>query len=116
MKHAIFKGCATAIVTPFTSNGIDFDAFGRLIERQIESGINALVVCGTTGEASTMSHSEKAEAIEFAVKQVDSRVPVIAGTGSNSTETAVLQATQAEDLGVDAVLVVTPYYNKATHH
>ncbi len=114
MKKTIFQGCATALVTPFTSNGLDLDAFKNMIDLQIESGINALVVCGTTGEASTMSREEKQIAITTAVQHVNGRIPVIAGTGSNCTITAIQQSVEAEQIGVDAILVVTPYYNKTT--
>ena len=114
MKTPIFEGMATAIVTPLTENGIDYDAFGKLIDWQIEQGINALVVCGTTGEASTLSDDEHRDAIAFAVKHANKRVPIIAGTGSNDTEYALDLTRCACEAGVDAVLVVTPYYNKAT--
>ena len=114
MKKPIFRGCATAIITPFVADGLDLDAFKRLIDSQTEAGINALVVCGTTGEASTMTQAEKAITIQTAVQQVNGRIPVIAGTGSNSTATAVQQSIEAQQLGADAILVVTPYYNKAT--
>jgi 4-hydroxy-tetrahydrodipicolinate synthase len=114
MKTPIFEGMATAIVTPLTENGIDYDAFGKLIDWQIEQGINALVVCGTTGEASTLSDDEHRDAIAFAVKHANKRVPIIAGTGSNDTEYALDLTRCACEAGADAVLVVTPYYNKAT--
>ncbi len=114
MKTPIFEGMATAIVTPLTENGIDYEAFGKLIDWQIEQGINALVVCGTTGEASTLSDDEHRDAIAFAVKHTNGRVPVIAGTGSNDTEYALDLTRCACEAGADAVLVVTPYYNKAT--
>jgi 4-hydroxy-tetrahydrodipicolinate synthase len=111
---SIFKGAGTALVTPFNDKGIDFAAFETLIEYQIENGIDALVVCGTTGEASTMSKEEQNSAIDFVVKQTAGRVPVIAGTGTNNTATSVDSAMKAADLGADALLVVTPYYNKCT--
>ena len=114
MKKPIFEGMATAIITPITENGIDYDAFGKLIDWQIEEGIDGLVVCGTTGEASTLTDDEHREAIEFAVKRVNGRVPVIAGTGSNDTAYALELTKFACSVGVDGVLVVTPYYNKAT--
>ena len=114
MKTPIFEGMATAIVTPLTENGIDYDAFGKLIDWQIEQGINALVICGTTGEASTLSDDEHRDAIAFAVKHANKRVPIIAGTGSNDTEYALDLTRCACEAGADAVLVVTPYYNKAT--
>ncbi len=114
MKQTVFKGAATAIITPLTENGIDYAAFGRLIEWQIQEGIDAIVVCGTTGEASTLTDEEHREAIRFAVKTVGGRVPVIAGTGSNDTAYAIELTRFACEAGADAVLAVTPYYNKAT--
>lgn len=114
MKKTVFKGVATALITPFRDGGIDYDAFGRLIDWQIESGINGLVVCGTTGEASTLSDDEHRDAIAYAVKRSAGRVPVIAGTGSNDTAYALDLTRCACEAGADAVLVVTPYYNKAT--
>lgn len=113
-KKTIFEGAATALVTPLTENGIDYDAFGRLIDWQIDSGIDALVVCGTTGEASTLTDDEHRDAIDFAVKKTAGRVPVIAGTGSNDTGYALDLTRCACESGADAMLVVTPYYNKAT--
>ena len=114
MKTPIFKGIATALITPITENGIDYEAFGRLIDWQIEEGINALVICGTTGEASTLTDDEHKGAIEFAVKHTKGRVPIIAGTGSNDTVYAIELTRFASEVGADAALVVTPYYNKAT--
>ncbi len=114
MKKPIFEGMATAIITPITEQGIDYDAFGKLLDWQITEGINAFVVCGTTGEASTLTDEEHREAIAFAVKHVAGRVPVIAGTGSNDTAYALDLTKFACEAGVDGVLVVTPYYNKAT--
>ena len=114
MKKTIFKGAATAIITPLTETGIDFDRFGKLIDWQISEGIDAIVVCGTTGEASTLTDEEHRAAIQFAVKRVAGRVPVIAGTGSNDTAYAIDLTKFACDVGVDAILAVTPYYNKAT--
>jgi 4-hydroxy-tetrahydrodipicolinate synthase len=111
---SIFTGAGTALVTPFNDKGIDFANFETLIEYQIEGGIDALVVCGTTGESSTMTKEEDLSAIEFVVKQAAGRVPVIAGTGSNNTVTAIETSLEAADLGVDGLLVVTPYYNKCT--
>ena len=111
---SIFTGAGTALVTPFNDNGIDFAAFETLIEYQIENNIDALIVCGTTGESSTMTKEEDLSAIEFVVKQTAGRVPVIAGTGSNNTATAIEISMEAADLGVDGLLVVTPYYNKCT--
>lgn len=116
MKTPIFEGMATAIITPLTENGIDYEAFGKLIDWQIEQGINALVVCGTTGEASTLSDDEHRDAIAFAVKRANKRVPIIAGTGSNDTEYALDLTRCACEAGADAILVVTPYYNKATQN
>ncbi len=114
MKKPIFEGMATAIITPITEGGIDYNAFAKLIDWQIEEGINGIVVCGTTGEASTLTDDEHKEAIAFAVKQSAGRVPIIAGTGSNDTAYALELTKFAGEAGADAVLVVTPYYNKAT--
>ncbi|MFA5676566.1 MAG: 4-hydroxy-tetrahydrodipicolinate synthase [Christensenellales bacterium] len=111
---SIFTGAGTALVTPFDDKGINFSAFESLIEHQIESGIDALIVCGTTGESSTMSKEEDLSAIDFVIKQSAGRVPVIAGTGSNNTATAIEISKEAAALGADALLVVTPYYNKCT--
>lgn len=115
-KNIIFKGVATALVTPLNENGIDYESFGRLIDWQIEQGINALVICGTTGEASTLTDEEHRNAIEFAVKRANKRVPIIAGTGANDTAYAVSLTKFACEVGADACLVVTPYYNKATQN
>lgn len=114
MKNAVFTGCATALITPFTHDTVDYNAFKVLIDSQMEAGIDAIVVCGTTGEAATMSYAEKMRTLETAVRHVDGRIPVIAGTGANSTETAIALSRDAERIGADALLVVTPYYNKAT--
>lgn len=114
MKKVIFKGCGTAIVTPFSENGVNFEEFGKLIEDQIQNKVDALIVCGTTGEASTMTKEEKIETIKFAIEKVGKRIPVIVGTGSNSTSSAIEMTKIAENLGADAVLIVTPYYNKTT--
>lgn len=114
MKKIIFKGCGTAIVTPFNENGVNFDEFKKLIEFQISEGTDALIVCGTTGEASTMTLEERKKAIEFAVKTANKRVPIIAGTGANCTQNAIDFTKWAESAGVDGCLVVTPYYNKTT--
>lgn len=113
-KKHIFKGAATALITPFNEDGIDYESFGRLIDFQIESGIDALVVCGTTGEASTLTDDEHRDAITFCVNRAAHRVPVIAGTGSNDTSYALDLVRCANRSGADAVLAVTPYYNKAT--
>lgn len=114
MKHEIFKGMATAMVTPMTPHGVDYKTFAEFIEFQIESGINALVAVGTTGESATLSPEERKEVIRFTIKQVNGRVPVIAGTGTNNTEHVLEFTKSACGEGADAVLVVTPYYNKAT--
>ena len=114
MKQSIFTGSAAAIITPFTENGVDFDALGKLLDFQLENGTDAVVVCGTTGEASTMTYEERAETVGFCVRHVGGRVPVIAGAGSNSTENAVTLSREAERRGTDGLLVVTPYYNKAS--
>ncbi|MBR3908826.1 MAG: 4-hydroxy-tetrahydrodipicolinate synthase [Clostridia bacterium] len=114
MKKTVFEGIATALITPITEQGVDYEAFGKLIDWQINEGVNALVVAGTTGEASTFGDDEHREVIDFAVKYVNGRVPVIAGTGSNDTNYALDLTRCACESGADAVLVVTPYYNKAT--
>lgn len=114
MKKIIFKGCGTAIITPFNENGVNFDEFKKLIEFQISEGTDALIVCGTTGEASTMTLEERKKTIEFAVKTANKRVPIIAGTGANCTQNAIDFTKWAESAGVDGCLVVTPYYNKTT--
>lgn len=114
MKKILFEGCATAIATPFTETGVNFDEFGKLIEFQINEGINALVVCGTTGESATMTETERKETMKYAVDKVAKRVPVILGTGSNCTATAIELTKYAESIGADGALVVTPYYNKTT--
>ena len=114
MKQTVFTGAATAIITPLNEKGVDYDAFGRLIDWQIEKGINAIVAVGTTGEGSTLTDEEHKAAISFCVDRVAGRVPVIAGTGSNDTDYAISLTRYACDAGADAVLLVTPYYNKAT--
>lgn len=112
---SIFKGAGVAIVTPMYENGeVNYEQFARNIDWQIENGTDAIIVCGTTGEASTLSHEEHIDVIRYCVERVAKRVPVIAGTGSNSTETAIYLSTEAEKAGADALLLVTPYYNKAT--
>ncbi|NLW74333.1 MAG: 4-hydroxy-tetrahydrodipicolinate synthase [Clostridiales bacterium] len=113
-KTPIFRGAATALITPMTSSGVDYDSFGKLINWQIDSGIDALVICGTTGESSTLSDAEHRQVLEFAIKAAGGRVPMIAGTGSNDTAYAIDLTRHACELGYDAVLLVTPYYNKAT--
>ncbi|AGX43508.1 4-hydroxy-tetrahydrodipicolinate synthase [Clostridium saccharobutylicum] len=114
MKKTIFTGAAVAIVTPFNENGINFEELKRLIDFNIDNDTDAIVIAGTTGESSTMSNEEHKEAIRFTVKYVNKRIPVIAGTGSNDTAYAVELSKYAENVGVDGILVVTPYYNKAT--
>lgn len=108
------NGIATAIITPFTKTGVNFEEFGKMIERQIDSGIDALVVLGTTGEPATMTEEERKETIKYAVNKADGRIKIIAGSGSNDTAKAVAAATLAENLGADGILAVTPYYNKCT--
>lgn len=116
MKSTVFKGAATAIVTPLNENGIDFESFGRLIEWQIAEGIDAIVAAGTTGEGSTLTDAEHKEVIKFCVDKVAGRVPVIAGTGSNDIAYAIELTKYACSVGADAMLLVTPYYNKATQN
>ncbi len=116
MKNTVFTGAATAIVTPLTKDGIDYKEFERLIEWQIAAGIDAIVAVGTTGEGSTLTDKEHKDAIEFCVKTVNGRVPVIAGTGSNDVAYAIEMTKHAESVGADAMLLVTPYYNKATQN
>ena len=116
MKNTIFKGRATAIVTPMTKDGIDYDALGRFIEFQIENGINAIVVMGTTGENATIEPEDQTAVIRYTVEKVAKRVPVIAGTGTNNTEHVLHNTRNACAAGADAILVVTPYYNKATQN
>ena len=112
---SIFKGAGVAIITPFKENGdVNFDEFGKLIEMQIEGGTDAIIVCGTTGEASTMNDDEHLATIKYCIDKVDGRIPVVAGTGSNSTKEAVNLSKKAAELGADGLLCVTPYYNKAT--
>lgn len=112
---AIFKGAGVAIVTPFKANGeVNYEKFAELIEFQIANGTDAIIVCGTTGESSTLSHEEHLDVIKYCAEKVAGRVPVVAGTGSNCTETAIYLSTEAEKYGVDGLLLVSPYYNKAT--
>ncbi|MBO4808424.1 MAG: 4-hydroxy-tetrahydrodipicolinate synthase [Lachnospiraceae bacterium] len=112
---SVFKGAAVAIVTPMNQDGsVNYDELAKLIEFQIANSTDAIVICGTTGEASTLSHEEHLDVIKYCVEVVNKRVPVIAGTGSNSTETAIYLSTEAEKYGADALLLVSPYYNKAT--
>ena len=114
MKNLFFRGIATAMVTPMTATGVDYDALARFIDFQLEEGINALVAVGTTGESATLTPQERKEVIRFTVERVAGRVPVIAGTGTNNTQHVLEFTKSACDDGADAVLVVTPYYNKAT--
>ncbi|MCC9293293.1 4-hydroxy-tetrahydrodipicolinate synthase [Clostridium sp. MT-14] len=111
---SLFKGSGVAIITPFNDSGVDFKKLKELLKWQIESGTDAIIICGTTGEASTMTEKERKDTIKFTVDTVKGRIPVIAGTGSNCTETAVNMSKWAESIGVDGVLVITPYYNKTT--
>ena len=110
----IFEGAATALITPLTPDGVDYENFGRLIDWQIDAGIDALVIAGTTGEGSTLTDEEHREVLDYAVKRAAGRVPMIAGTGSNDTAYAIELTKFAEEVGYEAALVVTPYYNKAT--
>lgn len=114
MKKIIFKGCGTAIITPFNENGVNYDEFKKLIEFQIANKVDSIIVCGTTGESSTMTLEERKETIKFAVDTVNKRIPVIAGTGGNCTSSVIEFTKYAESIGVDAALIVTPYYNKTT--
>ena len=114
MDATLFTGSGVALVTPFTRGAIDFDAYGRLIDRQVECGTDALITCGTTGEPSTMTPEERESVIGFAIRRAGGRVPVIAGTGGNDTRECIAQSIRAQALGADALLMVTPYYNKTT--
>ena len=114
MKKILFKGCGTAISTPFNERGVDFQEFSRLIEEQIKEGVDSIIVCGTTGESATMTEEERLQTIECAVKTANGRVPIIAGTGSNNTRAVIEMNKKVEQLGVDGLLIVTPYYNKTT--
>lgn len=115
MKNTIFTGAAVAIITPMNEDGsVNYEVFGQLIDFQIENGTDAIVVCGTTGESATLNHEEHVKVIEYCINKVAGRVPVIAGTGSNDTAYAVELSLEAERLGADALLMVTPYYNKAS--
>ena len=116
MKKILFKGCGTAISTPSDENGVNFKEFERLIEDQIQSKVDAIIVCGTTGEASTMTTKEKIETMKCAVKTSNGRIPIIAGTGGNNTKQVIEYSKQVEKLGVDGLLIVTPYYNKCTQN
>lgn len=116
MKKILFKGCGTAISTPFDENGVNFKEFERLVENQIQNKVDAIIVCGTTGEASTMTTEEKLDTIKCAVKTSNGRIPIIAGTGGNNTKQVIEYSKQVEKLGVDGLLIVTPYYNKCTQN
>ncbi|MDE5909885.1 MAG: 4-hydroxy-tetrahydrodipicolinate synthase [Lachnospiraceae bacterium] len=114
---AIFTGAGVAIVTPFKADGsVNYERFAQMIEDQIAGGTDAIIVCGTTGESSTLTHEEHLDVIKYCVEKVDGRIPVVAGTGSNCTETAVYLSTEAEKYGADGLLLVSPYYNKATQN
>lgn len=114
MKKVLFKGCGTAIATPFDDKGVNEKEFEKLIEFQIQNNVDSIIVCGTTGEATTMTQQEKDNAIKCAIRTSNGRVPIIVGTGSNSTSQAIQNSKRAKDLGADGILVVTPYYNKCT--
>lgn len=114
MKKILFEGCGTAIATPFNENGVNLEEFKRLVEDQIENNVDALIVCGTTGESATMTEEERLQTIECAVKTSNGRIPIIAGTGANNTKAVIEMNKKVEQLGVDGVLIVTPYYNKTT--
>lgn len=115
-KKHIFKGVATALVTPMNEDGVDYEALGRLIDWQITAGVNALVVCATTGEAPTLTDNEHCKVLEFAIQRSGHRIPIIAGTGSNDTAHAIMMSQFACAIGADAVLCVTPYYNRPTQN
>ena len=114
MKKTIFTGCGTAIATPFTEDGINYEEFGKLIENQIENSVDAIIVCGTTGESATMSEEEKKEVIKYSIDKINKRTKTIIGTGCNNTKKAIEMSKFAEEAGANALLVVTPYYNKTT--
>ena len=114
MKKEIFRGAGVAIVTPLNENGIDFDELAKLIDYNIENGTNAIIITGTTGESATLTDEEHKAAIKFTVEHVNKRIPVIAGTGSNDTDYAVQLSIYAQEVGADALLLVTPYYNKTS--
>lgn len=112
---SIFKGAGVAIVTPMKENGdVNFEKLGEILEEQIAEGTDAVIICGTTGESSTLSHEEHMETIQYTIDKVNKRIPVVAGTGSNCTETAIMMSQEAEKMGADGLLLVSPYYNKAT--
>ena len=114
MKKILFKGCGTAIATPFDDNGVNLKEFERLLKFQLDNHADAIIVCGTTGESSTMSKEEKTQALQCAIETIHHKIPVIAGVGSNSTKQTIENVKLAESLGVDGLLIVTPYYNKCT--
>lgn len=114
MRKTLFTGAATALVTPFNESGVNFEALGNIIDYQIDNGIDALVICGTTGEAATMPDKEHLSVIEYSIKRAAGRVPIIAGTGSNDTAHCVELSKESQNLGADGLLITTPYYNKAT--
>nr|HQA48769.1 dihydrodipicolinate synthase family protein [Bacillota bacterium] len=111
---SVFTGSGVAIVTPFTEDGIDFQKLGELIDMHVERKTDAIIICGTTGEASTMTEEELRAAIKYTVEKTDKRIPVIAGTGTNDTAKTIKRSQYAQEVGADAVLVITPYYNKST--
>ena len=111
---SIFQGSAVAIVTPFNESGVNFEKLKTLLKWHIKEGTDAIVICGTTGEATTMTEKEKKDTIKFTVDVINKRIPVIAGTGSNNTASAISMSKYAESVGVDGLLVITPYYNKTT--
>lgn len=114
MKEEIFRGVGTAIATPFTDNGINYEEFGNLLDDQVEAGVSAVIVCGTTGESATMSEEERKKLIKYTIDRTANRIKVIVGTGSNNTMQAIKMSQFAEEAGADGLLVVTPYYNKTT--
>ena len=116
MKKILFKGCGTAISTPFDENGVNLSEFEKLVEFQIQNQVDSIIVCGTTGEASTMTLDEKIATIKCAVKTSNGRVPIIAGTGGNNTKEVINYSKTVESVGVDGLLIVTPYYNKCTQN
>ena len=116
MKKKVFRGAGVAIITPFTETGVNYTELGRIIEDQIAGGTDAIVITGTTGESATMTDAEHREAIRYTVEQVKGRIPVVAGTGSNETSYAIELSKYAEQVGADALLLVTPYYNKCTQN
>ena len=116
MKKSLFIGCGTALVTPFTKENIDFDTFKKLIDFQLQQGVDALIVLGTTGESSTMSLEEKKQVAKFVIDNVHKQVPVIVGAGGNNTKSVIEFSKYAENVGADGLLLVTPYYNKTTQN